>query len=171
MGRREVELSVRKPVPDSWGTYGYSETGLAYQATALGSLLGPSLRTFPGAELLDASSLRRILRENFKYHKGASAADEPRLTGEGPKQEEREEARGMDSGVWALAALDVVGGQQPVIPPGDCFEYVSGTDLDTPAGLQTGKLEIAVLEGGRPSRTFMAAVAPFAHLRPDMQRP
>ncbi|PNH03071.1 hypothetical protein TSOC_010904 [Tetrabaena socialis] len=32
-------------------------------------------------------------------------------------------------------------------------------------------LQIAVLEGGRPSRTFMAAVAPFAHLRPDMQRP
>ncbi|PNW78697.1 hypothetical protein CHLRE_09g387134v5 [Chlamydomonas reinhardtii] len=64
---------------------------------------------------------------------------------------------------------NAVVGQQPIIPPNDCFEYVSGTDLDTPAGLQSGKLEIAVVDkSGRTGRTFMAAVAPFAHMRPDV---
>ncbi len=42
-------------------------------------------------------------------------------------------------------------GQQPIIPPGDCFEYVSGTDLDTKSGLQSGRLEVGRLHTGRPT--------------------
>ncbi|GIL62965.1 hypothetical protein Vafri_17133 [Volvox africanus] len=37
---------------------------------------------------------------------------------------------------------NAVVGQQPIIPPNDCFEYISGTDLDTPTGLQRGMLEV-----------------------------
>ncbi|KXZ54156.1 hypothetical protein GPECTOR_5g254 [Gonium pectorale] len=63
-------------------------------------------------------------------------------------------------------------GQKPIIPPGHAFEYISGTDLDTSAGRQEGKLEIGVLEGNplKVSRVFMGTVAPFLHMRPDVYR-
>ena len=35
---------------------------------------------------------------------------------------------------------NAVVGQQPLLPPGTCFEYFSGTDMDTAAGLQSGSL-------------------------------
>jgi hypothetical protein len=38
-------------------------------------------------------------------------------------------------------------GQQPVIPPlgSQCFEYASGTDCNTPTGMQAGSLLVSVL--------------------------
>ncbi|EFJ43339.1 hypothetical protein VOLCADRAFT_106917 [Volvox carteri f. nagariensis] len=196
---------IKKPVPDNWGHYGYSEAGLAYQASAMSQLLGSSLRFFPGAEKLDASALRHVLRENFKANKGASSADTPRLVGEAmaalrvlleqlylhrcsstcTTEGVRVEATSKfstaantygrsqnlfsyrvrvtnlrdepiqvlgrewtilnDKGAVVVHVPHVPGnavvGQQPIIPPNDCFEYISGTDLDTPSGLQRGMLE------------------------------
>lgn len=45
-------------------------------------------------------------------------------------------------------------GQKPIIPPGDCFEYVSGTDLDTKSGLQSGRLEVGSFHIGRLTSTL-----------------
>ncbi|KAG2487182.1 hypothetical protein HYH03_014160 [Edaphochlamys debaryana] len=237
MGKKTDELEIRKPVPDSWGSYGYSEAGLAYQAAALSQVLGPSsrLRFFPGGERLDAGGLRRLVRDNFRVHASATPEEAQRFFGEGLVAlralheqlymqscssscttegvridatskystssatlsgrsqnlfsyrirviNNRAEPIQVMGREWTIkndkggvvvhvphAPGNAVVGQQPIIPPGDCFEYVSGTDLDTPAGLQTGRLEVAVLENGRPARTLMAAVAPFAHIRPDLHR-
>ncbi len=40
---------------------------------------------------------------------------------------------------------NAVVGQQPVLPYGHTFEYYSGTDLDTPSGLQAGQLLVSCL--------------------------
>ena len=51
-------------------------------------------------------------------------------------------------------------GHQPQIPPGRCFEYTSGVDLDTPTGLQRGGLLVRgwVQEGGGgPAGTWLGA--------------
>ncbi|GFR46626.1 hypothetical protein Agub_g8231 [Astrephomene gubernaculifera] len=238
MAKRGEELEFRKPVPDNWGYYGYSETGLRYQASTLSELLGssPSLRVALDLESLDADWLRHVVRENFKDKKTASTAEVPRLMGEALAalrvlleqlylnrcsssctsdgvrvdatskystqagtphsgrnhnlfsyriritnlREEPIQVMGRewtiknDKGAVVVHVPHVVGnavvGQQPIVPPNDCFEYISGTDLDTPSGLQSGRLEIAVLEGGRPSQTLMVPVRPFAHMRPEVQR-
>lgn len=38
-------------------------------------------------------------------------------------------------------------GEQPVIPPGESFQYTSGTPLTTPSGIMVGNYEMA-LDGG-----------------------
>ena len=39
-------------------------------------------------------------------------------------------------------------GQQPVIEPGESFEYTSGTPLDTPSGFMTGEYHMVVSDSG-----------------------
>lgn len=234
-----IELEVKKPIqPDSWGTYGYSETGLGYVASTYATLLGPTLRRYPGAATLDATGLRQVVRDNFKLNAGAKPEDVPRLmshalsafrvlleqlylhrcsssrTTEGVRVDATSQFYGdgrAHSGKpqnlfsyrirvintrkepiqvlgreWSIknetgrevvhvphTPGNAVVGQKPIIPPGDCFEYVSGTDLDTKSGLQSGRLEVAVLGNGPrqpPTNVIMADVGPFAHLRPDVQR-
>lgn len=50
----------------------------------------------------------------------------------------------LDGGGQCCARIlldrNAVVGQQPRIPPGDCFEYYSGTILNTPEGLMKGRL-------------------------------
>lgn len=38
-------------------------------------------------------------------------------------------------------------GKQPVLKPGDIFEYASGTHLPTPSGIMRGHYEMQTLEG------------------------
>ncbi len=49
-------------------------------------------------------------------------------------------------------------GEQPLIEPGDRFEYTSGTPLSTPSGVMTGRYQM-VTESGE---TFDAAVPAFS---------
>lgn len=39
-------------------------------------------------------------------------------------------------------------GEQPVLKPGETFEYTSGTPLSTPSGLMEGHYVMQLLEGG-----------------------
>jgi ApaG protein len=48
-------------------------------------------------------------------------------------------------------------GEQPVLEPGDAFEYTSGCPLQTPVGSMRGTYRM-VVPGGEP---FDAAIAPF----------
>ncbi|KAL4451199.1 hypothetical protein ABPG77_009271 [Micractinium sp. CCAP 211/92] len=56
-------------------------------------------------------------------------------------------------------------GCTPILKPGECFEYYSGTDVDTPGGRMRGSFQMAVVDPQRPqdlpSHTFDAEVAPF----------
>lgn len=38
-------------------------------------------------------------------------------------------------------------GEQPILSPGDTFEYTSGTPLDTPSGIMVGSYQMATDEG------------------------
>lgn len=49
-------------------------------------------------------------------------------------------------------------GEQPVLEPGESFEYTSGCPLTTPFGFMRGRYEIVTRAGGR---RFEAEVAPF----------
>lgn len=49
-------------------------------------------------------------------------------------------------------------GEQPVLEPGDCFEYTSGTPLNTPHGLMKGNYEMRREDGG----TFWVEIPTFA---------
>lgn len=44
---------------------------------------------------------------------------------------------------------DGVVGEQPVLVPGDSFEYTSGTPLGTPSGFMTGSYRMETETGGR----------------------
>ncbi|EFN52001.1 hypothetical protein CHLNCDRAFT_139531 [Chlorella variabilis] len=61
-------------------------------------------------------------------------------------------------------------GCTPLLEPGACFEYYSGTDLDQPCGSMRGSFQMAVVNQRKPQdkwvRTFDALVAPFAFVRP-----
>ena len=50
-------------------------------------------------------------------------------------------------------------GQQPVIEPGESFEYTSGTPLDTPSGFMTGAYHMVVTSSGEK---FDAAIPIFS---------
>ena len=50
-------------------------------------------------------------------------------------------------------------GQQPVLEPGETFEYTSGTPLDTPSGFMSGYYHMMVLGSGE---TFDIAVPAFS---------
>lgn len=57
-------------------------------------------------------------------------------------------------------------GCTPILKPGTCFQYYSGTDLDEP-GTMRGALHMAVLDAkSKPLRKFDADVLPFAFSPP-----
>ena len=49
-------------------------------------------------------------------------------------------------------------GEQPVINPGDSFEYTSGTPLGTPSGIMAGSYEMVTSDG----KSFDAVVPAFS---------
>ncbi len=49
-------------------------------------------------------------------------------------------------------------GEQPVLAPGDSFEYTSGTPLSTPSGIMAGSYRMRAASG----ETFDAAVPAFS---------
>lgn len=55
-------------------------------------------------------------------------------------------------------------GEQPVLEPGESFEYTSGCPLKTPFGFMRGRYEMLAPAGGR---RFEAEIAPFELRRPD----
>jgi len=57
-------------------------------------------------------------------------------------------------------------GEQPVIAPGDRYEYTSGVPLTTPSGFMTGSYQM-VTEGGE---TFDLAIPLFSLDSPDLKR-
>jgi ApaG protein len=61
--------------------------------------------------------------------------------------------------------LGVVG-EQPVIPPGERFEYTSGCPLGTPAGIMVGTYEMIAQSGER----FMVDIPAFSLDSPDAAR-
>ncbi|KAL6767952.1 hypothetical protein ACKKBF_B37230 [Auxenochlorella protothecoides x Auxenochlorella symbiontica] len=53
-------------------------------------------------------------------------------------------------------------GCTPIIKPGTCFQYYSGTDLDEAPGSMHGSFQMAVLDDrSQPLESFDAEVAPF----------
>ncbi|HEY0419894.1 MAG TPA: Co2+/Mg2+ efflux protein ApaG [Acetobacteraceae bacterium] len=50
-------------------------------------------------------------------------------------------------------------GQQPVLEPGESFEYTSGTPLETPSGFMTGAYHMVVKSTGEP---FDVAIPSFS---------
>lgn len=65
---------------------------------------------------------------------------------------------------------DVMGegvvGEQPLIQPGDSFDYVSGCPLPTPSGMMRGRY--GMLDPG--GRRFEVAIPAFDLLSPDSRR-
>ena len=53
-------------------------------------------------------------------------------------------------------------GEQPVLEPGDSFEYTSGCPLETPFGSMTGSYQMMSVSGGR----FDAEIAEFLLCEP-----
>ena len=49
-------------------------------------------------------------------------------------------------------------GEQPVLKPGESFEYTSGTPLSTPSGIMLGTYQMEGNDGG----TFDVAIPPFS---------
>ena len=49
-------------------------------------------------------------------------------------------------------------GEQPVLKPGESFEYQSGTHLSTPSGIMVGSYEMEAADG----TSFAVAVPPFS---------
>ena len=49
-------------------------------------------------------------------------------------------------------------GEQPVLKPGESFEYTSGTPLSTPSGIMAGSYQMTDAEG----RTFEAVIPAFS---------
>ncbi len=50
-------------------------------------------------------------------------------------------------------------GEQPVLEPGDCFEYTSGTPLDTSSGFMTGTYHMVATASGE---AFDVAIPSFS---------
>jgi ApaG protein len=50
-------------------------------------------------------------------------------------------------------------GEQPLLEPGECFEYTSGTPLDTPSGFMVGAYHMVVPSSGE---NFDAAIPAFS---------
>jgi ApaG protein len=57
-------------------------------------------------------------------------------------------------------------GEQPVLEPGDCYEYTSGTPLHTPSGIMHGWYEMESDDGAR----FQAEVPMFSLDSPHERR-
>jgi ApaG protein len=58
--------------------------------------------------------------------------------------------------VQEVKGLGVVG-QQPLLKPGESFEYTSGTHIPTPVGTMRGTYQMVAADG----RTFDAPIPPF----------
>ena len=50
-------------------------------------------------------------------------------------------------------------GEQPVLEPGECFEYTSGTPLDTPSGFMVGAYHMVIPSSGE---NFDVAIPAFS---------
>lgn len=57
-------------------------------------------------------------------------------------------------------------GEQPILDPGESFDYTSGTPLPTPSGFMRGTFHMVVVETGE---AFDAAVPPFSLDSPHQQ--
>jgi ApaG protein len=57
-------------------------------------------------------------------------------------------------------------GQQPVLKPGEMFEYTSGTPLPTPSGIMSGAYSMEGADG----RTFDVAIPAFSLDSPHLPR-
>jgi len=73
------------------------------------------------------------------------------------------------NGVTHEVRGDGVVGEQPILEPGDSFEYTSGTPLATPSGFMAGAYQMEAENGDH----FDVAVPAFSldspHLRPMIQ--
>ncbi len=67
--------------------------------------------------------------------------------------------------VHEISGTGVVG-EQPVLAPGDHFEYISGTPLGTPSGIMHGYYVMQSTEGER----FEASIPTFSLDSPDLMR-
>jgi ApaG protein len=56
-------------------------------------------------------------------------------------------------------------GEQPVLAPGQTYEYTSGTPLSTPSGIMVGSYEMETAEG----ESFAVAVPAFSLDSPHHQ--
>jgi ApaG protein len=64
-----------------------------------------------------------------------------------------------------LVEGDGVVGEQPVLGPGEAFEYTSGTPLETPSGFMTGAYHMVTRANDRPNdivETFDVAIPTFS---------
>jgi len=52
-----------------------------------------------------------------------------------------------ENGVTKMVKGTGVVGEQPMIDPGDCYEYTSGTPLSTPSGIMAGTYEMETETG------------------------
>ncbi len=58
-------------------------------------------------------------------------------------------------------------GEQPMLEPGEAFEYTSGTPLETPTGFMTGAYHMMVTASGEP---FDVAIPTFSLDSPHQDR-
>jgi len=58
-------------------------------------------------------------------------------------------------------------GQQPVLEPGEAFEYTSGTPLDTPSGFMTGTYHMVTTDSGE---AFDVAIPAFSLDSPEADK-
>ena len=62
---------------------------------------------------------------------------------------------------------DGVVGQQPVLEPGESFEYTSGTPLEAPSGIMAGSYHMVATVSGE---TFDVDIPPFSLDSPSQRR-
>jgi ApaG protein len=65
------------------------------------------------------------------------------------------DARGRTQHVHGAGVL----GEQPLLEPGEAFEYTSGTPLDTPSGFMSGAYHMVVAASGE---NFDVTIPPFS---------
>lgn len=58
-------------------------------------------------------------------------------------------------------------GEQPLLEPGEAFEYTSGTPLETPSGFMTGAYHMMITASGEP---FDVAIPTFSLDSPHQSR-
>ena len=63
---------------------------------------------------------------------------------------------------------DGVVGEQPVIPPGGCFEYTSGVPLSAPSGMMMGAYDIRSDDGHEFSVDIPAFSLDSPHQKPSL---
>ncbi len=61
-------------------------------------------------------------------------------------------------------------GEQPVLSPGEAFEYTSGTPLGTDSGFMEGRYNMVRLDGPEAGAALEVAVPTFSLDSPDLQR-